>query len=804
MKQRLIKSVAVLLFSLLPAISFAHDFEVKGIYYKITSSTNKTVQVTYKGVDQYSHSSAYSGSVVIPETVLYEGTTYYVTGIGESAFYYAEGLASVTIPNSVTSIGNYAFSHCELLKSITIPGSVTSLGYSIFDGCFFTRDNFINLSSQPFYNDEGATVYDNSVEKDGLIVQDGVTIVKCRKNVTSVVIPTTITSIGNRAFLGCALSSVNIPNSVTTIGDYAFWGCSLSTINIPNSVTSIGASAFAGCSKLTSISIPSSVTSIGEDVFFNSGITYEIIVNDIYVYAPKDVTAVTIPAGVKTINGGAFHTCLSLSSVSIPESVHYIGKRAFWSCFALKSIYIPSSVVSIGEDAFFDCGLTMAEFASIESLCNIDFDGSFSNPLYKAGHLYINGQEVTNVVIPNGITTLDYTFYGAKYITSVTIPNTVTSIDNAFGSCEKLTSVVIPKGVTSMNGAFGGCTGLQSVTIPNSVVYMNDAFPYCGNLTSVTIPASVKELEAAFINCTKLNSVTNLAATPQNFNVGIFHNIPNSCVLHVLPGSVEAYEANGYWSYWMKTIVGDAVILDFDIVDGADNVFTNASDMNLETITYTRNFNNTNWNALYVPFSMSYDDWSSDFEVARLNDVHQFDDDEDGVVDRTVLESVKLKEGSSTEPNVPYMIKAKEVGEKTITLTDATLYATEENSFDVTSWYTRFNFTGTYHEVTNMATAGHYAMADGGLKQASSDAVTLGAFRWYLDITDRNGNPAPLAAKKIMLSFDDGETTEIEVVNAQSQSGADVYTISGVKVSNDKNALPKGIYIKNGKKVLVK
>lgn len=199
---------------------------------------------------------------------------------------------------------------------------------------------------------------------------------------------------------------------------------------------------------------------------------------------------------------------------------------------------------------------------------------------------------------------------------------------------------------------------------------------------------------------------------------------------------------------------------------------------------------------------MQYDDWSDDFEVARLNDVHQFDDDDDGVIDRTVLEVVKMKDGSATEPNTPYMIKAKEVGEKTITLTDATLYAAEENSFDVTSWFTKFTFTGTYSTITDMATKGHYAVANGGLMQASSDAATLGAFRWYLDITDRNGNPAQLKAKKVFLSFDDGETTEVKLVEADNNSS--IYSIGGVNVGNKKGSLSKGLYISNGKKFIIK
>lgn len=241
---------------------------------------------------------------------------------------------------------------------------------------------------------------------------------------------------------------------------------------------------------------------------------------------------------------------------------------------------------------------------------------------------------------------------------------------------------------------------------------------------------------------------------------------------------------------------------DWNLADGEE--YLNIYEYENRNITNTRNFTNTNWNALYVPFAMNYADWSEDFEVARLNDVHQFDDDEDGVVDRTVLELIKLKDGSRTEPNTPYMIKAKEVGEKTIMLTNATLYATKKNSFDVTSWYNRFTFTGTYSTVTDMATAGHYALADGALVQATSDAATLGAFRWYLDITDRNGSPSLGKARKVFLSFDDGETTEISVVDADAVTSKSIYSIGGMNMGKDKSALPKGLYIRNGKQFLVK
>ena len=114
---------------------FAEDFEVDGIYYNVTSSSDKTVAVTYRGNHYNSYSNEYSGSVTIPESVTYNGTAYSVTSIGSYAFRICYDLTSVEIPNSVTSIENDAFDQCERLKSVTIPNSVTSIGNSAFSHC---------------------------------------------------------------------------------------------------------------------------------------------------------------------------------------------------------------------------------------------------------------------------------------------------------------------------------------------------------------------------------------------------------------------------------------------------------------------------------------------------------------------------------------------------------------------------------------------------------------------------------------------------------------------------------------------
>ena len=122
---------------------FAYDFSVDGIYY-VVNSDGKTVYVTYETTSY----NSYSGSVVIPSTVTYSGTTYNVTSIGGSAFYKCSGLTSVTIGNSVTSIGSYAFNNCKNLISVTIPKSVNKIGDKAFYNCYGIL-SFTSLNTTP-------------------------------------------------------------------------------------------------------------------------------------------------------------------------------------------------------------------------------------------------------------------------------------------------------------------------------------------------------------------------------------------------------------------------------------------------------------------------------------------------------------------------------------------------------------------------------------------------------------------------------------------------------------------------------
>ena len=210
--------------------------------------------------------------------------------------------------------------------------------------------------------------------------------------------------------------------------------------------------------------------------------------------------------------------------VIIPESVEHegtaysvtsIGDYAFFNCSGLTSVTIPNSVTSIGGGAFSGCsGLTSVHISDIAAWCNIDFVSHFySNPLEYAHHLYLNGEEVKDLVIPNSVTSIgSYAFYNFDALTSVTIGNSVTSIGSyAFYKCSGLTSVTIGNSVKSIgSSAFYGCSGLTSVTIGNSVTSIGyGAFEGCSGLTSVTIPNSVTSIgEQAFDGCSGLTSVT--------------------------------------------------------------------------------------------------------------------------------------------------------------------------------------------------------------------------------------------------------------------------------------------------------
>jgi YD repeat-containing protein len=227
--------------------------------------------------------------------------------------------------------------------------------------------------------------------------------------------------------------------------------------------------------------------------------------------------------------------------------------------------------------------------------------------------------------------------------------------------------------------------------------------------------------------------------------------------------------------------------------------YSNSDDMDVKGIRYTRNFTNTEWQSLYVPFEIPVtDELLEDFEIADLNDIRQYDRDDDGVKDETVVEAFKVKSGATLAANYPYLIRAKEAGEKTITVTDATLFAAKKVSINCSSIREKFTFTGTYSRMESSKLTGCYALSKGEWQPLAADA-TLGAFRVYLKIESRDNNVASARAIRIHVV---GDTTDIDELesSANGQQATVVYDLQGRRIVDTDNL--KGVYIINGKKVV--
>ena len=601
----------------------------KAFFYCISlTSVSIPENLTSIGTEAFCNCSNLS-SLSIPKSVISFGETPFENCTGEltvncnipsNCFSYAD-FSKVVIGDGVTSIGTNAFYNCANLTSLSIPKSVTTIGNSAF--CYCTGELTVN------------SIVPSSCFKFGnfskVFIGDGVTSIgdsafySCRF-LTSITIPESVNSIGDEAFNGCSkLAAIIIPSDVTRIGNYTFYGCeSLASINIPQSVTEIGDYAFNGCRSLSVITIPSGVLTLGVCAFEGCAGKLEVNCNipegtmaypgafrkskfNEVVIGPgvttvgsfafidcQNLTSITIPEGITEIGEEAFEGCSSLTSVHIgsigswcnidfydhyanpftyasnlyldgelvteiiiPDTVTKIKNYAFYNCKNLKSVAIPESVVSVGSDAFERCSnLTSVHINSIDSWCNINFETPASNPLYYAIYasrsLYLNGELVTEVIIPNAVAEIkDYVFYNCSGLASITIPENLASIGSrAFEGCSKLTSVHI-------NSIDSWCNINFETSTSNPLYYAKNLYLDGEPITELAIPETIADIKRySFYNCNSLSSIT-IPKSVVSIGTNAFYGCENLALvidiseLDIRKGNTN----NGYVAYYAQRVI---------------------------------------------------------------------------------------------------------------------------------------------------------------------------------------------------------------------------------------------------------
>ncbi len=269
------------------------------------------------------------------------------------------------------------------------------------------------------------------------------------------------------------------------------------------------------------------------------------------------------------------------------------------------------------------------------------------------------------------------------------------------------------------------------------------------------------------------------------------------------------------WSGWpedMKMPAHDVVIsgnFEASAVFTDGTVYDKSEDEFVRNLTYVRSFSNTDWQALYIPFSLSVEALEEyGLVLAELNNMHMYDRDDDGEFEEINLEFLRMTKGE-TEPNCPYLIKATSVGEREIKLSDVEMKAAEEASVSCATIKQTFTFTGTYTGLSNgeMYANNYYALGGGNLSRASSASVSLKPQRWYMSISNKNGTPVAYYAPSFRIYVSGWEEEEnvtgVSAIESQASAECLVYSMDGRKLQGDGSLRP-GVYVSDGRKFIIR
>ena len=780
-----------------------------------------------------------------------------IESIGEYAF---QSCGAETLElNEIDSICDYAFASCNKLQSINIPASVSYVGGNSFYDCSGIKTITVASDNKK---------YDSRLGCNAIIETSTNKLIRGCQNT---IIPNDITEIGDFAFRGCSnMNNIAIPESVITIGNYAFYSCSnLENITLPKNLQEIGSYAFQYCRNMSSIFIPNSVLNIGGYAFSNcdklKNTVFESREND-RLTAPITRNY----NNWKKTGNGYYKSYTALYSMKVEAGdvlqFDYLlgGKNTVFKVTLNEEVIVDAKGV---KGSTYRKKFTKAQIVDLVmsySVSNTSDYLEISNmslktivPYLDLGIKLFNNSPIDSIYLGREITyttnsTDKYSpFNQNKTLRSVVISDKETAIlDNEFYGCTNLKNVSIGDRVKSIGKyAFSGCTSLETFIFGSNMKSIGqEAFSDCSAMkhlySEAVVPPTCGSQALEDINkweCTLYVPNENIPqyqaadqwkdfffvdANPfaglQSYRItymvdGVVYRVDsveeNSAIPAISLPNKEGYIFSGWEDIPAVMPSRDLVIsgtfiktaTTMKVIDGEE--YTTAALTSCDTLYYTRTFANTNWQALYVPFSIPVDSLKvHGLQVAELNDTHQWDFNGDGVADSTRVEFFTLTSGS-TEANYPYLIRATEPTALSLTLKDIEVKAAEENSIECSSTKQRFTFVGTYTGVSgsDMYNNNYYGLSGGGLKRVSSTSVSLKPQRWYMKIENKNGTPVDYFAPTIRFTVDgveEEETSAIVNISDNRTAGQEYYSLEGIRQTTAPTQ--RGMYLRQNKKLIIR
>lgn len=545
-----------------------------------TTSDGNTVDVKYK--DAFGKANFVSNIYKDGKGVItFDGPMQY---IGDYAFAVCKNLKTITIPSNATHIGNYAFTDCKSLIECNM-GSIQKIGSHAFDGCsamthLSLPESLTEAGSAAFFSCSGL----KSIHIPGSLQVISDEMFKNCSFVTEITISEGVEEIGKDAFNGCQTTEINLPSTITTIKSGAFYKTSLTKITIPENVTaiedetfsqckdlkvvnigskvaSIGEKAFYGCRSLVSITIPESVQTIGARAFHSCSAltTFEgpyasqdkrciVINNDLFAFAPADITEYSIPEGVTAIapyvfceNLGMDSETDGLTTLTISDGVVSIGNYAFYQNTKIRNITLGASLNKIGTYAFDQCS------------------------------------NLTEIILPKKITAInDYTFNKCSNLERVTIEGKLTSVGRrAFNECGKLTNIELPENVNLIGEEAFCNTGLTEITIPAKVNSIQArAFAGSNNLSIIYCkPTTAPQLYSKTKNEGKL--VGDVFA---DIAIGAIVYVPTGCKSKYVEFETFPDGSSNYWRDYQYMIQEEPSDDEPEVTEENNKIFYTTSD----------------------------------------------------------------------------------------------------------------------------------------------------------------------------------------------------------------------------------